>query len=147
MFDNIITDEQLDMLLRQQDAENIKSKTGHIGKAEFPISEDVNIMYQYCVTDDGIMFLQRMRPTRRSFGRITDASEAVKISTYEVHNYKRGADAGRFDDYIRLSDSLSQLHLSLEELFLMYHPDDADLEGLYEKMDELHQYMNRICRK
>lgn len=147
MFDNIITDAQIDMLLRQQDARNIISKTGHVGRAELPITDEVSAVYQYSVTDDGVMYLHRLEPDRRSFGRITDASEALKNITYDMQNYKRAAETGNIEEYIELADCLHNLRLSIEELFLMYQPDAEALKEIYAKMEELHEDMKKICQE
>lgn len=147
MFDNVITDAQIDLLLRQQDAQNIITKPGRIGRVEFPITEGVNATYQYSVTEDGVLYLHRLEPDRRSFGRITDASEALMNITYDMQNYRRAAETGNFDEFKKLSEGLRALRLSVEELFLMYHPDKEQLDELYEKMEEMHEVMNKICRE
>lgn len=147
MFENVITDEQVDMLLRQNDAETITTKTGHIGRATFGIEDDNKAVYQYAVTEDGDLYLHRMDPDPFSYGKISDAGAVVKNIAYDLANYRRAAENGVYDEFIHLSDTLTALQRSLEELFLMYDPQKEEIEEIYTKMTEIHEFMKKVCEK
>ncbi|MGI6721887.1 MAG: hypothetical protein ACOX4I_04970 [Anaerovoracaceae bacterium] len=145
MFDNIITDEAIDMLLRQQDADEISSRPGHIGRVSFVIHDDIKAVYQYSVTDNGLLFLQRIEPDPFSFGRILEASDAVKNIAYDLHNYRRAVQNGAYEEFVRLSEGLNALHNTVEDLFLMYNPDGEKVQAIYDEMKLLHKKMKEIC--
>lgn len=145
MFDNIITDDSIDMLLRQQDAKVIISKTGHIGKVTFEISENVDVIYLYEVTDDGVMYLQRLDPDPINYGRMHDAPEAIKNIAYDLQNFKRAVENDMYDEFINMTTNLNELQQRLEELFLMYNPNREEMDAIYDAMKELHNRMQAIC--
>ena len=77
-YNNIITDETIDMMLRQIDAESIISKTGQIGRVRFSLSKedpDLYAEYMYEITEDGELNMQRIEPISRNFGRLHDISD------------------------------------------------------------------------
>ncbi|MEA4923169.1 MAG: hypothetical protein VB031_07345 [Eubacteriaceae bacterium] len=145
MFDNIITDDSIDMLLRQQDAKEIVSKEGHIGRVVFKVAEGIDAVYLYEVTDDGIMYLQRLSPDPINYGRMNDAPEAIKNIAYDIQNFKRAFESGVYNEFALMTENMNELQMKMEELFLMYHPDVEDMKEIYDAMKEMHKKMQGIC--
>jgi len=143
LFNHIMTDESIDMMLRQMDAKEIVSKTGQIANVTFEVAEGIVAEYTYQATEDGDLYMQRLKPIPRNIGKIKDISDMIKEISYDLRNYKHAVDAGLFDEYINMARSLRHLRREFEDLFLMYSPEKGSLDEFNEKIEELHESIEK----
>ena len=148
-YNNIITDETIDMMLRQIDAESIISKTGQIGRVRFSLSKedpDLYAEYMYEITEDGELNMQRIEPISRNFGRLHDISNMVKEITYDLRNYKHAIDGGLFEKYVDIAGRMRIIRREFEDLFLMCDPNEESLEEVRKQVDGLLQSLKETFR-
>ena len=143
-YNNIMTDETIDMMLRQIDADAIVSKTGQIGRVKFRLEGDACAEYMYEITEDGEMYMQRLSPIMRNMGRISDVTDMVKEITYDLRNYKHALEAGLFDEYRELAENLNVVGKEFEDLFLMCNPKEGALEEIRKEVTALQEYLNKV---
>ena len=66
---NRISDDMVNIMLRQMGAKSIKTSPAHINIAKFDLGEDLKITYMYEVKEEEI-YLQRVSPYPMMIGKI-----------------------------------------------------------------------------
>ena len=72
MISNKISDDMINIMLRQMGADSIKTTPAHINIAKFFIGEDLRITYMYEVKEEEV-YLQRVNPYPMMIGKIYNA--------------------------------------------------------------------------
>ena len=92
---NRVSDDMINVMLRQMGAASIKTTPAHINVAKFLIGDDLRLTYMYEVKEEEI-YLQRISPYPMMIGKIYNEQQVVDIISGDLKKFKSAYKDVRF---------------------------------------------------
>lgn len=103
MIRNKISDDMVNIMLRQMGAFSIKTTPAHINIAKFDIGEDLRITYMYEVKEEEI-YLQRISPYPMMIGKIYNEQQVVDIIAMDLERFKSAYNSSNFSKFVEIAN-------------------------------------------
>lgn len=143
IFDKI-SDDMVNILLRQMGAYSIKTSPAHINIAKFDIGEELRLTYMYEVKEDEI-YLQRVSPYPMMIGRIYNEQQVVDIIDTDLKRFKAAYNSSNFAQFIELANYVTTFDKDVENLFLTHNVEKETLNEIEEEMKKLHELITKAA--
>lgn len=142
MIRNNISDDMVNIMLRQKGAISIKTSPAHINIAKFDLGEDQRVIYMYEVKEEEI-WLQRISPYPMMIGKIYNEQQIVDIIDMDLKKFKAAYESSNFTQFIEVANFVASFDKEIENLFLTRNVSKEDLDEIEAEMKRLHQL---ICK-
>lgn len=146
MIRSKISDDMVNISLRQMGAISIKTSPAHISIAKFEISEEFRITYMYEVKEEEI-YLQRISPYPMMIGKIYNEQQVVDIIQMDLKKFQAAYRSSNFPKFLQLSNNMSTFNKEVENLFMTRNVPGDDLEKLDQEFSRLHEMIEEIAGK
>ncbi len=138
MIRSKVSDDMINIMLRQEGAVSIKTSPAHINIAKFVIGDDVRLTYMYEVKEEEI-YLQRINPYPMMIGKIYNEQQVVDIIKLDIRKFESAYNSSNFNKFIDLASYVSTFNKDIENLFMTHNVPREKLEEIEEEMTKLHQ--------
>ncbi|MFR7990485.1 MAG: hypothetical protein ACLU5F_07800 [Anaerovoracaceae bacterium] len=138
MIRSKVSDDMINVMLRQAGAVSIKTSPAHINIAKFVIGEEVRLTYMYEVKEEEI-YLQRISPYPMMIGKIYNEQQVVDIIKLDLQKFQSAYNSTNFNKFIELASYVTTFNKDIENLFMTHNVPREKLEQIEEEMSKLHQ--------
>ena len=138
MIRSKVSDDMINVMLRQAGAVSIKTSPAHINIAKFVIGEEVRLTYMYEVKEEEI-YLQRVSPYPMMIGKIYNEQQVVDIIKLDLQKFQSAYNSTNFNKFIELASYVTTFNKDIENLFMTHNVPREKLEQIEEEMSKLHQ--------
>ncbi len=138
MIRSKVSDDMINVMLRQAGAVSIKTSPAHINIAKFVIGEEVRLTYMYEVKEEEI-YLQRISPYPMMIGKIYNEQQVVDIIKLDLQKFQSAYNSTNFNKFIELASYVTTFNKDIENLFMTHNVPREKLEQIEEEMTKLHQ--------
>ncbi len=138
MIRSKVSDDMINVMLRQAGAVSIKTSPAHINIAKFVIGEEVRLTYMYEVKEEEI-YLQRVSPYPMMIGKIYNEQQVVDIIKLDLQKFQSAYNSTNFNKFIELASYVTTFNKDIENLFMTHNVPREKLEQIEEEMTKLHQ--------
>ena len=132
MIRDTISDDLVNIQLRQMGAASIKTTPGYINIAKFEIGDGVKVTYLYELKENEI-YLQRVSPYPMMIGKLYHEQQVVDIIETDLKKFKAAYISSNFSTF-----------LELESLFLHHNVEREDLEKIDRDLKNLRSLISQI---
>ena len=98
---NIVSDDMINLVLRQMGAVSIKTSPAYINIAKFEIG-NLRLTYMYEVKEEDI-YLQRISPYPMMIGKIYNEQQVVEIIANDLKKFKNAYSSSNFSKFISIA--------------------------------------------
>lgn len=147
MFNDTFHDDMINIVLRQQGADSIKTHLAHINIVNFQIAPDVKVAYVYEIKENGEIYLERTSPYPMLLGRMYDEKALLEIIKNDVASFKNAYHSRNYESYLQLIKSHMRFQSAAEDLFMNHNVDPDDLDELHSAYEKLHQLVDEAAAK
>lgn len=133
--------------LRHLGASSIKKINGILYFIEFDIDDDLKISYTYNINTQNKYFLQRIEPYPLPQGVFDKEYEVVSFIEKDLLKFSNAKKSHNFDLFLSITNGLNDMFVSMEKLFLNYNIDKADLEKLYNDIDDFYSIIQESKKR
>lgn len=137
-----VSDDMINVMLRQMGAVSIKTSPAYISIAKFEIGE-LRLTYMYEVKDEHI-YLQRVDPYPMMIGKIYNDQQVVEIIAADLQKFKNAYNSSNFSRFLHIASDMSSINVEIENLFMRHNVSKADLERIDAMMDSLHDKLSEM---
>ncbi len=137
-----VSDDMINVMLRQMGAVSIKTTPAYISIAKFEIG-DLRLTYMYEVKDENI-YLQRVDPYPMMIGKIYNDQQVVEIIAADLQRFKNAYNSSNFSRFIKIANDMSTINMEIENLFMRHNVAKSDLEELDIMMGEVHDKLTEM---
>ncbi|MDD6920215.1 MAG: hypothetical protein PUI85_03290 [Eubacteriales bacterium] len=141
---SFISDDIINMGLRQLGATEIKSMSATLNIVKFKMPNGEDIIYLYEVKETGSIYLQRVEPYRKMLAKLFDEHNVVMAIKNDLEAFLNAYKSKNYETFISISKSMGLLDTILEEIFFMYNVDSEDLLELKFLVDDVHNELKRV---
>ncbi len=131
-----VSDDMINVMLRQMGAVSIKTTPAYISIAKFEIG-DIRLTYMYEVKDENI-YLQRVDPYPMMIGKIYNDQQVVEIIAADLERFRNAYNSSNFSRFLHIAGDMSSVNMEIENLFMRHNVSKADLEKIDAMMEEIH---------
>ncbi len=146
MIRSKISDDMVNICLRQMGASSIKTSPAHVNIAKFEIGDDLRITYMYEVKEEDI-YLQRISPYPMMIGKIYNEQQVVDIITMDLKKFQAAYCSSNFSKFVDLANSVVTFNKEIENLFIAHNVTGESLDQIGEAIEELHQLIREVSEK
>ena len=104
--------------------------------------EDTVIKYVYHINNKGDYFLQRRSPYPINFGTYESQEDLINIIERDIAQMKNAKKSKKFDRFVQINKTLSQLAINFEDLYLDYNISSTQTQKFHEKIEEINDLIN-----
>ena len=137
-----VSDDMINVMLRQMGAVSIKTTPAYISIAKFEIG-DIRLTYMYEVKDENI-YLQRVDPYPMMIGKIYNDQQVVEIIAADLERFRNAYNSSNFSRFLHIAGDMSSVNMEIENLFMRHNVSKADLEKIDSMMEEIHGKLNEM---
>ena len=139
---NIVSDDMINLVLRQMGAVSIKTSPAYINIAKFEIG-NLRLTYMYEVKEEDI-YLQRISPYPMMIGKIYNEQQVVEIIANDLKKFKNACSSSNFSKFISIANDVVSFDKEIENLFMSHNVSKEDLEQM---MDKVHDKLSELMEK
>ncbi len=144
MFRSNMSNDMINIRLKQLGAASIKTSPAHINIAKFEIAEDLRITYMYEVKEEEI-YLQRVNPYPLMIGKIYNEQQVVDIIELDLKKFRAAYQSSCFVQFLRLTNGVAFFNKEIENLFMTHNVPGEKLDVLEEHIRKLHDVIADIA--
>lgn len=142
---NIVSDDMINLVLRQMGAVSIKTSPAYINIAKFEIG-NLRLTYMYEVKEEDI-YLQRISPYPMMIGKIYNEQQVVEIIANDLKKFKNAYSSSNFSKFISIANDVISFDKEIENLFMSHNVSKEDLEEVEQMMDKVHDKLSELMEK
>ena len=142
---NIVSDDMINLVLRQMGAVSIKTSPAYINIAKFEIG-NLRLTYMYEVKEEDI-YLQRISPYPMMIGKIYNEQQVVEIIANDLKKFKNAYSSSNFSKFISIANDVVSFNKEIENLFMSHNVSKEDLEEVEQMMDKVHDKLSELMEK
>lgn len=142
---NIVSDDMINLVLRQMGAVSIKTSPAYINIAKFEIG-NLRLTYMYEVKEEDI-YLQRISPYPMMIGKIYNEQQVVEIIANDMKKFKNAYSSSNFSKFISIANDVVSFDKEIENLFMSHNVSKEDLEEIEQMMDKVHDKLSELMEK
>lgn len=142
---NIVSDDMINLVLRQMGAVSIKTSPAYINIAKFEIG-NLRLTYMYEVKEEDI-YLQRISPYPMMIGKIYNEQQVVEIIANDLKKFKNACSSSNFSKFISIANDVVSFDKEIENLFMSHNVSKKDLEEVEQMMDKVHDKLSELMEK
>ena len=142
---NIVSDDMINLVLRQMGAVSIKTSPAYINIAKFEIG-NLRLTYMYEVKEEDI-YLQRISPYPMMIGKIYNEQQVVEIIANDLKKFKNAYSRSNFSKFISIANDVVSFDKEIENLFMSHNVSKEDLEEVEQMMDKVHDKLSELMEK
>lgn len=142
---NIVSDDMINLVLRQMGAVSIKTSPAYINIAKFEIG-NLRLTYMYEVKEEDI-YLQRISPYPMMIGKIYNEQQVVEIIANDMKKFKNAYSSSNFSKFISIANDVVSFDKEIENLFMSHNVSKEDLEEVEQMMDKVHDKLSELMEK
>lgn len=142
---NIVSDDMINLVLRQMGAVSIKTSPAYINIAKFEIG-NLRLTYMYEVKEEDI-YLQRISPYPMMIGKIYNEQQVVEIIANDLKKFKNAYSSSNFSKFISIANDVVPFDKEIENLFMSHNVSKEDLEEVEQMMDKVHDKLSELMEK
>ena len=142
---NIVSDDMINLILRQMGAVSIKTSPAYINIAKFEIG-NLRLTYMYEVKEEDI-YLQRISPYPMMIGKIYNEQQVVEIIANDLKKFKNACSSSNFSKFISIANDVVSFDKEIENLFMSHNVSKEDLEEVEQMMDKVHDKLSELMEK
>lgn len=146
MIRNKVSDDMINVMLRQAGAVSIKTSPAHINIAKFVIGENFRITYMYEVKEEEI-YLQRVSPYPMMIAKIYNEQQVVDIIKLDLKKFESAYDSSNFSKFIEVANYVATFDKDIENLFMTHNVPREKLEKIEAEMLKLHQLIEEATNE
>ncbi|MEE0742489.1 MAG: hypothetical protein U0M21_09450 [Emergencia sp.] len=146
MISNKISDDMINIMLRQMGADSIKTTPAHINIAKFFIGEDLRITYMYEVKEEEV-YLQRVNPYPMMIGKIYNEQQVVDIIGMDLKKFRSAYNSSNFSQFVEVTNSVSAFVKEIENLFMSHNVAGKDLAEIEDALENLYALIKETAEK
>ncbi len=146
MIRDTISDDMINVLLRQMGAASIKTTPAHVNIAKFEMGPDVKVTYLYEMHADEI-YLQRVSPYPMMIGKLYNEQQVADIIEADLAKFRAAYESSNFPKFLETAKSVFCVNKELESLFLHHNVEGDDLEKIRRGLEELHRLIGQIGKE
>lgn len=143
MIRDTISDDLVNIQLRQMGAASIKTTPGYINIAKFEIGDGVKVTCLYELKEDEI-YLQRVSPYPMMIGKLYNEQQVVDIIDSDLKKFKAAYISSNFSTFLDLAKDILTVNKELESLFLHHNVEREDLEKIDNELKNLRSLLGQI---
>lgn len=144
--DRVISD-MINMMVKQLGATTVKTMPAHINIYEFEINDELTIKYMLDLRRDHAMYLRRVNPYPMLLGKFYGETDVVDFIRRDIAKFKNASKTDKFNQFIELTDNLTQFNREIEQLFLNRKVPTAAFEEFSEEMERIRETIEQIARE
>lgn len=144
MIKDTISDDMINLRLRQLGAKSIKTTPAHVNIVKFAISDEVSITYLYEIKETGEIYLQRVNPYLMMMGRLYTDRSLINMMIKDVELFRNAYNSRNYDKFIQLVNSHLRFGKDLESLFIGHNVSPEDLDEILNRIEEGKQLLEDI---
>ncbi len=134
---NLVSNDYINMYLKQMGAESISRINSYMNIVKFRLFNDVTVSYVFNITKHNKYYLQRMEPYAMTRGKFSTSNELIDFIASDIAKFRNASRSSNFDRFVKLAqDDNSALSL-IEQLFLTRNVDPQTLDDLTGDIEEL----------
>lgn len=145
MIRSNMSNDMINIRLRQLGAVSIKTSPAHINIAKFEVAEDLRISYMYEVKEEEI-YLQRINPYPLMIGKIYNEQQVVDIIEMDLKKFRSAYQSSCFPQFVKLTSGVVTFNKEIENLFMMHNVPAEELDKLEEQIEKLHEVILEIAK-
>lgn len=142
---SMISDDMINIMLRQMGAVSIKTTPAYVNIAKFEIGS-LKLTYMYEVKEEDI-YLQRVSPYPMMIGKIYNEQQVVEIIAADLNKFKNACSSSNFYKFIEITGNAVSFNKEIENLFMHHNVAKEDLEELAQMMEEVHSKLSHLMKK
>ena len=142
---NIVSDDMINLVLRQMGAVSIKTSPAYINIAKFEIG-NLRLTYMYEVKEEDI-YLQRISPYPMMIGKIYNEQQVVEIIANDLKKFNNACSSSNFSKFISIANDVVSFDKEIENLFMSHNVSKEDLEEVEQMMDKVHDKLSELMEK
>ena len=146
MIRNKVSDDMINVMLRQAGAVSIKTSPAHINIAKFVIGESFRITYMYEVKEEEI-YLQRVSPYPMMIAKIYNEQQVVDIIKLDLKKFESAYNSSNFSKFIEVANYVATFDKDIENLFMTHNVPREKLEKIEAEMLKLHQLIEEATNE
>lgn len=143
MIRSKISDDMVNISLRQMGAISIKTSPAHINIAKFEIGEEFRITYMYEVKEEEI-YLQRVNPYPMMIGKIYNEQQVIDIIDMDLKKFQAAYRSSNFPKFVQLANDMATFNKEVENLFMTHNVPSESLDKLDQELARLHEMIAEI---
>lgn len=144
MFRSNMSNDMINIRLKQLGAASIKTSPAHINIAKFEIGEELRITYMYEVKEEEI-YLQRVSPYPLMIGKIYNEQQVVDIIELDLKKFRTAYQSSCFLQFLRLTNGVASFNKEIENLFMTHNVPGDKLDLLEGSIRNLHDMIAEIA--
>ena len=126
MIRDTISDDLVNIQLRQMGAASIKTTPGYINIAKFEIGDGVKVTYPMMI------------------GKLYNEQQVVDIIDSDLKKFKAAYISSNFSTFLDLAKDILTVNKELESLFLHHNVEREDLEKIDNELKNLRSLLGQI---
>lgn len=146
MIKDTISEDMVNLLLRQMGAVSIKTSPAYINIVKFEIGSDVKITYLYETKEDEI-YLQRVCPYPMMIGKLYNEQQIVDFIDLDLRKFRSAHESSNFNQFVDTAKSILSMNAEVENLFLFHNVDKDALKQIDEEVTRLRELVNRVSKE
>lgn len=143
---NRVSDDMINVMLRQMGAASIKTTPTHINVAKFLIGDDLRLTYMYEVKEEEI-YLQRISPYPMMIGKIYNEQQVVDIISGDLKKFKSAYKDVNFNKFLEVINNAVTFDKEIENLFMNHGVSKEDLDIIENEVSHIHDMIEEITSK
>lgn len=144
MIRDTISDDMINLRLRQAGAKSIKTNRAHINVVKFEISEDINITYLYEIKESNEIYLQRVNPYTMMIGRFYSDKDLIHMLLRDVEFFRNAKNSSNYEKFVEIERAYIKYSKDLEDLFIEYNVSSEDLDKILYGFEKGLELLNKI---
>lgn len=141
---SIVSDDMINVTLRQMGAVSIKTSPAYINIAKFEIG-DLRVTYMYEAKEEDI-YLQRVSPYPMMIGKIYNEQQVVEIIAADLRKFRNAYNSSNFSKFLHIANDVVTVDREMENLFMRHNVAKEDLEEIETMMDKIHDKLAEMTK-
>lgn len=143
MIRDTISDDLVNIQLRQMGAVSIKTTPAYINIAKFEIGPDMKVTYLYELKENEI-YLQRVSPYPMMIGKLYNEQQVIDIIETDLKKFKAAYISSNFPTFLETAKNVFNINKELEALFLHHNVEKEGLERIESELKNLRGLISRV---
>ncbi len=139
-----VSDDMVNMTLKQMGAVSVKSSPGHINKIKFEIGPDFKLTYIYESKENEGIYLQRIEPYPMMIGKLYNELDIVAYIERDYKKFLSAYNSSNFPKFIALTNRFSSFNRKVETLFMTKNVPGEGLDRLDSELEKLNEILDDI---
>lgn len=144
MIKDTISDDVINIVLRQVGAKSIKTTPAHVNVVKFDIGRDVTVTYLYEIKENGEIYLQRVSPYQMMIGKFFNDQSLINMIKSDISSFRNAYNSSNYDKFVKVINSHLRFGKEVESLFIDHNVSPEDLDLIHNEFEKVHQLIKDI---